>query len=603
MKKLLQMGALLLALLLALCACTTPPATPDGEDGDETEQQETIPVLGDDGEVALESFGIQKADLSGMDFTFSDRDRDGSVPASGVTKIRFNGSSCSTSGSGVNVNNTNKSVTITTSGTYVLSGSSTEYIVYVKAADADKVQIVLDGVSLSNKRGPAIYAVNADKVFITLADQTESTLADGDNYIVVTEGTTIDAAIFSHVDLTINGSGSLTVNGNFKHGIASKDDLRITGGKITVNAYNVGLEGKDCVKIGGGDITVNAGSDGVRSNNDKDATRGFFYMEGGKLNVTAKNDAIQAQTVINLAGGELSLLAGGGRANTSTDTKSHKGLKATSDILISGGKLTVNAREDAIQSDAAVLISGGEITLTTAKDAIFAAHAIEQTGGSLTVSASYEALEARYVVLSGGSANLTSEDDAINGVADDHDAAKNPVGSAVLLSGADLCIYAGKDGVDVDGSLAITGGRVLIYGTTKDSRVFDYNSSAALTGGTFAALGGENFLKPFTGAKGQATLSCVLDPQTAKTPFTLQTESGDGILAVTSEYSYQSVLVSTPALQKASTCGIAIGGEVSGLDAGVCLLDPSLTGNSTLSTHFVSSNLFSVDLRESQALS
>jgi len=606
MKKHFRILVLLLGLLLLFCACetpTTPPIDGDGTDekNDATEPQETIPVLGDDGEVSLESFGINRADISGMDFTFSTRDTDTTIPANATT-LHFNGTSCTASGRGASVNNSSgkRSVTISTAGTYVLSGSSTEYIIYVRAKDTDKVRIVLNGVSLSNSRGPAIHAVTADKVFLTLAQGTQNTLADGELYILTQDGTTVDAAIFSHTDLTINGSGSLTVNGNFKHGIASKDDLRITGGKITVNALNVGLEGKDCVKIGGGEITVNAGSDGVRSNNDKDPTRGFVYMENGKLTVTAANDAIQAQTVVKLAGGEVSLTAGGGHTDTATDTKSHKGIKAVSDVLISGGTLKVNAREDAIQSDAAVLISGGELELQTANDAIQADHAIEQTGGSITVIASYEAFEARYLVLSGGNAHLTSEDDAINGLAEDHDTAKNPVGSAVLLSGANVCIYSGKDGIDVDGSLAVTGGAVLIYGTTEESRVFDYNSSAALTGGVFAALGGENFLVPFTGAINQATFACRMTEQAAGTPFTLIDENDKAIFSVTSEYAYQTALVSAPTILKAKTYGIAIGGTVSGLEACGYTLTPTLTGNVSVTPLFFNSNLFVADLRAAE---
>ena len=589
MKKICSVLALLLSLLLILSACKPSANSPDTPTG-------TLPVLGDDGEVVLESFQIEKADLAGMDFTFSSRDSDPSY--TNATSVSFNGSSCTVTGSGAKVTNTStkKYVTIESEGTYVLTGRSTEYIVYVRAADTAKVQIVLNGVDLSNTRGPAIHAVTADKVFLTVAEGTENSLADGELYIATSNDTSVDAAIFSHVDLTVNGSGKLTVNGRFKHGIVSKDDLRITGGRITVNALNVGLEGKDCVKIGGGEITVTAGTDGIRADNDKDPTRGFFYMNGGKLKVTAANDAIQAHSVINLAGGETELLAGGGRASNETDTKSHKGLKAGSDVLISGGKLKVNAREDALQSGGSVLISGGEMTLTTANDAIQAAKAIEQTNGTVRVEASYEAMEARYVVLSGGVALLNAEDDAINGVAEDHDTAKNPTGSAVLLSGAYVCVYSGKDGVDVDGSLAVTGGVVLLFGTTDESRVFDYNSSAVLTGGSFAALGGADYLKTFTGAVNQASFACKLTEQASQTPFTLLDEEGKAIFSVTSEYPYQSVLVSAPAIQKAKSYAVVTGGTVSGYDENGYTLTPTLTGDVKQTTLFFNSNLFTADL-------
>ena len=161
-------------------------------------------------------------------------------------------------------------VTITAAGTYLVKGAATDATLTVNAAKTDKIQLVFDGVSLSCTDGPAVYIKCADKVFITLADGSENFLSDGSSYEIVDDGSTLDAALFSKEDLTVNGSGSLTVNGNYKHGIVSKDDLIITGGVITVTSVKAGIDGKDCVKIGGGTIRITAGSDGIRSSNDED---------------------------------------------------------------------------------------------------------------------------------------------------------------------------------------------------------------------------------------------------------------------------------------------------------------------------------------------
>ena len=68
-----------------------------------------------------------------------------------------------------------------------------------------------------------------------------------------------NAAIYSKSDLAIGGTGSLTVNANYNHGIQSKDDLKITGGNLTVNAANDGLKGRDAVVVRDGVITITAG--------------------------------------------------------------------------------------------------------------------------------------------------------------------------------------------------------------------------------------------------------------------------------------------------------------------------------------------------------
>ena len=78
-------------------------------------------------------------------------------------------------------------LTITEAGTYILSGTYTDQMLVVSAGDGDKVQIVLDGASMTNSEGPVIYVQNADKVFITAADGTENFLSDGADYTLTDE--------------------------------------------------------------------------------------------------------------------------------------------------------------------------------------------------------------------------------------------------------------------------------------------------------------------------------------------------------------------------------------------------------------------------------
>ena len=59
--------------------------------------------------------------------------------------------------------------------------------------------------------------------------------------ILEEENNNLDGVIFSKADLTINGSGTLEIIGNYKHGVVSKDDLVITGGEISVTAIKGGL--------------------------------------------------------------------------------------------------------------------------------------------------------------------------------------------------------------------------------------------------------------------------------------------------------------------------------------------------------------------------
>ena len=85
--------------------------------------------------------------------------------------------------------------------TYIISGTLNNGIILVDAEDTAKLQIVLNGVSITNESSAALYILSADKVFVTLAEGTENTLANGGSFIAIDENN-IDAVVFSKQDLT-----------------------------------------------------------------------------------------------------------------------------------------------------------------------------------------------------------------------------------------------------------------------------------------------------------------------------------------------------------------------------------------------------------------
>lgn len=203
----------MIALLLIACLLTAC-STGGGQNPGETGSGDTVNTVQPD-----------TADTSGMDFTFTDRDKTGDYDATNVRSVSGD-------------------YRITAAGTYVLSGTIKDTIVTVAAGDNDKVQIVLDNAVITNANGPAIYIQSADKVFITCKEGTTNTVSDGASYTLTDGSTTIDAAIFSRADLTINGTGTLNVTGNDKHAIVSKDDLIVTAVTMQISAQKVGLNGK-----------------------------------------------------------------------------------------------------------------------------------------------------------------------------------------------------------------------------------------------------------------------------------------------------------------------------------------------------------------------
>ena len=74
-------------------------------------------------------------------------------------------------------------LTISEAGTYVISGTSENVQIVVKAGDSDKVQIVLNGVTMSGTDA-AILVENAGKTSLTLADGSQNTISDSSNHSI-----------------------------------------------------------------------------------------------------------------------------------------------------------------------------------------------------------------------------------------------------------------------------------------------------------------------------------------------------------------------------------------------------------------------------------
>lgn len=237
---------------------------------------------------------------------------------------------------------------------YFISGSAENCTIKVEAAKDDKVQLVLDGVTVKNGYSPAIYVVSADKCFITTAEDSDNKLevtgtfkADGE--------TNTDAVIFAKDDIVLNGLGSLTINSN-GNGISSKDDIKFTGGTYVLNTAADAVEAKDSILIYDGDFTVESEKDAFHAENSDDDSRGCVYTAGGTFKLNAKSDGIQGNAFVQIDGGEFEI-------------SSAEGIEGTY-IRINDGTININATDDGINAanksgsyDVAAEFNGGNITI------------------------------------------------------------------------------------------------------------------------------------------------------------------------------------------------------------------------------------------------
>ena len=300
-----------------------------------------------------------------------------------------------------------QTINITEAGIYIISGSASNCT--IKVDTQDKVQLVLNGVSITNDSTPAIYVVSADKCFITTAENTENTLSvtgtftsDGD--------TNTDAVIFSKDDLVFNGLGTLTINSS-NNGISCKDDLKFTGGTYNITSVEDSIEANDSIAVCDGMFTINSSKDAFHSENDDDNTSGWIYISGGKFNIKSSSDAIQGTSAVQIDGGTL-------------DINSSEGIEATY-IQINDGTVKIYASDDGINA--------------TKKSTAYSTPTIEINGGNLTVEVG------------------PGDTDGIDANGD------------IIVNGGTINVTAQMSSFDYDGKAEYNGGTIIVNGTQVDS--------------------------------------------------------------------------------------------------------------------------------------
>jgi len=508
-----------------------------------------------------------------------------SEPTSDTATITLNGDSASIEGDGVTVNGS--IVTITAAGTYSISGALNNGQIVVDTQDEETVNLILNGVDITNATSAPIYVSNAEKTVITLSDGTENVVTDGPSYVFPdAETDEPNAAIYSNDDLTINGSGWLTVNANYNNGIDSDDDLKITGGNITVNAVNDGIKGRDSIAVLDGNITVNADGDGLQSNNDEDAEKGFVSIEGGTVNVTAVLDGIQAETILNISGGNIIVVSGGGSGTTASD--SAKGLKAGVDISIDGGTIVIDSADDAIHSDSSITINGGDIVAASADDGIHADISFVMNGGNLTITQSYEGIESGIIVINDGTINLTASDDGVNVITTNGGSASNYY---LEINGGYMVMNAGGDGLDSNGLGTMNGGIVIVNGPTENNNgSLDVDGTLVVNGGFLVAAGSAGMAQNASTASTQyVVLETLSSVQAAGTMVHIESEAGETILTFVPAKDYQTVLVSSPELENGETYNVYLGGSATGTVTDGLYTDGTYTPGSQVSSFTISS--------------
>ena len=448
------------------------------------------------------------------------------------------------------------SLTITKAGVYILSGTLENGTITVNAGKDDKVQLVLNGVSITSSNSAAILVENADKVFLTLAEGTENTLTS----TAFDENSDVDGTVFARDDIVFNGAGSLTVT-SASHGIVGKADVKFASGTYDITTQGRGIDANDSVRIADGSFTIVSEKDAIRAKNEEDAEKGYVFIAGGSFDLTVGGGAANGETHAD------SMFWGRGWNNTavSDTTPSAKGVKASGGIIIAEGIFAIDAADDALHSDTDATIYGGTFTINTGDDAFHADSALTIHGGDIEIKQSYEGLEASAITLNGGNIALVSSDDGLNaaGGNDSSGWGRNDMfssdGSSIVINGGNLYVNAQGDGIDSNGDLTVNGGTIVVSGPTSSGNgALDGNGTIAINGGTVIAAGAAGMVETFGASSTQVSFLTNLNGA-AGSEIKVTDQNGNVLLSGTVEKNLQCVVVSSPDLQVGETYTVSAG--------------------------------------------
>lgn len=268
------------------------------------------------------------------------------------------GDTVSVDGTGAEVSKDN-TVTITAGGSYVISGELSDGMIQVDTEE--EVKLILQGMSVTNEDGPAIYVKEAKVCYIETAADTDNVLSDGESYAETEEKQ--KSAIFSNDRLVLLGEGSLTVNGNYKHAICSDDEVYVVSGTYALTAVKDGIHTNNWISVEAGNIQITATDDGMQS-------EGPVAINGGTIAIAAEDKGITAYGDLTVNDGTIQI------------SKCEEGLESKNDLTINGGMTEITGSDDGLNARTSITINGGILYAEmTGGDAIDSNGTMTITGG------------------------------------------------------------------------------------------------------------------------------------------------------------------------------------------------------------------------------
>ena len=477
---------------------------------------------------------------------FTDNDLDGSWDTSTAVQIVIEGDNGTISGDGAYF--LDGDLVIAAPGKYVISGTLDDGSIIVDFEQSAKVWIMLNGVDITCQDDACLRVDEADKVFLTLAEGSENRMESGETYSeeALSDGT--GGVIYSHDDLTINGSGSLTLTSGYKHGIESNDDLVITGGTISITCVQDGMHVNDKLKITGTSITVNAGDDALHCDTE-------VYIESGTILLESCYEGIEAPTV-TIDGGDITIFPSDDGINANGGESSNGfGNMA----VFPGGDEAMEGAGPAWPADTEEAMSENELTQISGT-------------GETTADAVLPSIQE----MDGSNDQTAPGAQAVENADTEESSDELPV---ITINGGVITVIneSGRDadGLDSNGDIFINGGTVFVsLNGTGGNNGLDYGSEnggqCLINGGVVIACADSSMLEEISDDSAQCTLSYVPD-ETVSAGATVSITDTEGNTILTREIpcSFSSLVLSSPKLQQGKTYTLSVHADETDQEAAI----------------------------------
>ena len=476
--------------------------------------------------------------------------------------------------------------------------------IYVTESGKETIIILADGSvnTLSDNRDRTVPE-NTDEEYATAVIYSKDDLQLEGNGTLTIEAN-FNKGIYSKDDLKING-GVYNIK-SADDAIRGKDSVEINGGVFNLTSAGDAVRTSNETEADKGNLVINGGTFNIISELDGIQSVSALSISGGEFNITTGGGSGEVKSNNDRGFGSF---PGARPSDSSTleaeneSTPSSKAVKGKS-ITVSGGSFNIDSLDDAFHSASALKITQGSFSIKSGDDGLHAGTALEIAGGNISVLQSYEGLEGETIKISDGKIHIVASDDGMN-VASASEQSENPDApwgmggqqsasaptpgsrpdnkggmrgnmsggkggmdsynsdNVIEISGGEITVNADGDGIDSNGDIAMSGGKVYVFGPESDGNgALDYAGSCTVTGGTLLAAGSSGMSQGISsGSVASLKINCNVSGNTV---FSILDENEKDILCFVSPKSFSSVIFASDSLEKNEKVSVYTGGAHSG---------------------------------------